>query len=144
MANPLLLFFIHVSDGSEVDVKHLFLPIWITFSIISRQKDNVAKYAQFLTPLWNIEGLTDRFDALGGLKRKLVFKCFYAVAGGYSRWSDAELNASIIDSRGLITRAFSPSLFPELYATLVHHPPSIRNRISLRLRGNTLQPTQQR
>ncbi|RKO94169.1 hypothetical protein BDK51DRAFT_52229 [Blyttiomyces helicus] len=47
---------------------------------VSKQRDNVAEYAQFLRPLWNIEEMTERFDALGKLKeeQKLVFKCIYA------------------------------------------------------------------
>ncbi|RKO89200.1 hypothetical protein BDK51DRAFT_31003, partial [Blyttiomyces helicus] len=77
----------------------LLSPIWIIFAIAGAmlgyfsneqvkqyvdgwfltQKDNEAKYAQFLAALWDNEGMKKRFDALGQLKRKLVFKCFYAL-----------------------------------------------------------------
>ncbi|RKO93883.1 hypothetical protein BDK51DRAFT_32821 [Blyttiomyces helicus] len=92
-----------ISDKAQLVLSvpsYLFSPIWITFAIVclalfyisnknikkgldqwsSEQQDNVAKYVQFLAPLWNIEGMKKRFDALGRLNQPLVFKYFYGVA----------------------------------------------------------------
>ncbi|RKO89216.1 hypothetical protein BDK51DRAFT_31597, partial [Blyttiomyces helicus] len=102
--------------GSVLSIpSHLLSPIWIIFAIASAMlgyfsNEQVKQYvegwfvmqkesAKFLAPLWGITGMTKRFDALKQLKRKLVFKCFYA------------------------SRSTTPSATSNLKCSFITHPP---------------------
>ncbi|RKO84433.1 hypothetical protein BDK51DRAFT_48385 [Blyttiomyces helicus] len=67
--------------------------------IVDRWILTQKEYAKFLAALWDNEGMKKRFDALGQLKRKLVFKCFYAL------------------------RSTAPSATSNLKRSFITHPP---------------------